>query len=499
MGLPTIGTVAPRTPAKKAPKIPATPPRSQVEDLPVMSFFRQIAKVQQVNTILAEHDNGDFSRSAILFDEILTDDRISGVFEQRSAGLQASPMVVEPSKPKRKQRKLAEIVGGSDGSTGKWSGMVGPDALDGLLTWGLAIGVGVAQIIWQKTPEEWMPTLRTWHPQFVRWDHEQRAFLLRHSKGELVLPRPDEQPHGDGQWVVFCPYGVQYGWRRALVRSLAHKYISRQWSERDWDRHNERQGMAILKAMIPAGASPTDKLTFFRRLANVGSEGVVACVQGAQGVPGWNVEALEFTAQTFAAMEKRKTGIDVDVAVRVLGQNLSTEVTQGLRAAAQTHNLIRLDKAVKDSDIGPALGSQLLWWWALWNHGDGDLAPTPKYYVSKPQDDVGEAQALKTLGEAVGALQTVEPRVDATSILEEWGVPLISESEMAALEQAAAEEQAAAAGAGADDDAAAGETPAATAAVSVELSDGSTIEVEGSPSPEELAEIVAQAEAELAG
>jgi hypothetical protein len=428
-------------------------------DLQAFSLYRQNDKVEQFLALMREHDRGNFRRSADLVDEILTDDRISGVAETRQAAIKAAPFTVEPSGDRRIERRLAEVIGGKDKQSGRWSRIVTTETLGELLQWGWFLNFGLAQILWLREPRAWWPYLELWHPRWVRWEPSRRAYVVQtENKSEVVLPRLDQQPRGDGQWFQWMPNGVQ-GWTRALIRSLAFKYLSRQWNERDWDRYNETRSQGILKGTVPLNAEAIHKREFFQQLSNLGSDPVVVTPQqtnpdGSKGA-GFDIAAVEFTAQSWETLDRRKAVLDVDIAVRVLGQNLTTEVKEGSRAASQTHELIRIDKAIADSLIGPALRMQVLTWWAEFNYGDPELAPKPCFNVQPPEDEVGEATAIKTLGEGLSALKAAESRLDVSAIVEEHGYPLLSEEEMLARQEdaaARAAEALAAAGSGAETD-----------------------------------------------
>jgi phage gp29-like protein len=442
-------------------------------ELPVISVFRQYSKAAQIASVMREHDFGTFSRSAGLVDEALTDDRIAGVSEQRVAAIKAAPFTVEPAGERRIERKRAEELGGNDKQRGLWRSIVSNETLGELLMWGWWLGFAYAKIDWVREPRMWMPRLAIWHPKWARWDWEARRFVVQTQTGASEsLPRPDLEPRGDGKWFLWCPYGVQYGWMRAVIRSLADSYISRSWTKRDWDRYVERQALAIMLMKVPSSALNEDKLAVFNQLNNLGSEAAVMLPQAStkDGV-SYSLEKLEFEARTWEAMKARKEALDTDIAIRILGQNLSTEVKEGSFAAAQTHNLVRLDRAIADAQIGPALRAQVLTWWAEYNYGDPELAPWPTFHVEPPEDETGEGQAMKAIGEGITALKTAEPRIDATAIIEEHGYPIKTEAEMAAAQ----EEQV--------DDELEPEDG---------LTEGEIISIEPEPTPEDLAEIQAQ-------
>jgi len=419
----------------------ARPSVQRFRDNPVVTQWRTHDRLEQFTAILTQHDFGSFRESAGLVDEMMTDDRISGVMNTRVAALKASPLEFKAARDKRMERKLADILGGKDDAQGIWRRIAPPEAIGDLLKWARFMGVAVAEIVWSRTETEWTPRLIPWHPRHLRWDWTKRTFVMQTMSGEVVLPRPDEQPNGDGKWLVWCPSGVQQGWLNGMVRSLALAYLARSWNFRDWSRYCEKHGMAILVGMVPPG-NPAERADFQSQLENVGNESAVIAPQGEDaGQPGFDVKLVEAVAKTYETFKDFKAAIDVDIAVAVLGQNLTTEVQGGSRAAAAIQNLVRLDKAVEDAELGPVIRDQVLTWWAAYNFGDPDLAPRTEFQVLPPEDDLAEAQAMKVLGEAVVSLYTAEPRVDGAAILEKHGVPMISEEELAAIQ--AAEEEAA--------------------------------------------------------
>lgn len=413
----------------------------------VVGQYRLNDRVEQVLQVMREHDYGVFVRSAGLLDECMTDDRIQGVFGTRIGAVLSAPMKFEPAGTKRVQAKVAAAVGGADDQPGCWQHIFSQSTAAEILKWGIGIGIGVGEIAWELDEDEWCPRVIPWHPQFLRWDWMLRRFVLQTEGGQVVLPRPDEEPRGDGKWIVYCPYGVEYGWRSAIIRSLCWKYLSRQWSERDFDRWCERQGLGMIVANTPTSSTPSAREAFFNSLQNIGSEAAVHAPQGADGKGGYSIEIKEFVAQTWQGMQSRRGLLDTDIAIALLGQNLTTEVKEGSLAAGRMQNLIRIDYALRDAGLGPVVGQQVLSWWAEYNYGDPDLAPVPIYEVEPPDDDVQESTALKMLGDALQSLQLAEPRVDTTAIAEQFGVPLISEEELAAREADEAEKRAEAAAA----------------------------------------------------
>lgn len=415
---------------------------------PIIPIYRQTSRKTEVDAILGQHAQGWMARTAYLCDEVMTDDRVAGVVETRVGGLTSADVEFCPAADRRKERKISELVGGVDDSRGLWPQMVPQAALFDVLKWGLLIGIGYGQIIWdRRSTKEWKARLCPWHPQFLRWDWQARRFLVQTANyGDMVLPDPEEdlerEPFDPSKptWFVWTPRGLQLGWLNGMIRSLAHLYLMRQWDYRDWARSNERNGMGIIKAEVPRWAKPEDQQRFFEQLSNIGSEAAVAVPVGAANEGSFDLKIVEAMSRNWETFKEFKATIDVDIAVRILGQNLTTQVDGGSRAAEQGHELIRLDKALEDAAIGNAFSMQLLRPWAEANFGDPNLAPTARYRVEPPTDLKKIGDSYKALGDGLAAMVLAEPRVDVVEILTTEGVPLISEEEFAAQEAIAAED-----------------------------------------------------------
>jgi phage gp29-like protein len=418
------------------------PRRPSFTDLPITTLAG-VDTVGGIQSVLWQHDRGYFTLSAQLWDAMKRDDRIKGTTSTRVGALVAAPLEIKPANGKAKAARAAKLLSGDgEDDHGLWERMCPPDVIKSLSAWGNGIGLGLAQIIWQTSAGEWLPRLRVWHPQFVYFDWQDMQYVVIAREGVVRLPRIDQDPMGDGNWLLWTPYGYQYGWLDGLVRALADKYMMRGWNYRDWARSNERQGMATFGAKVPIEGDKDVKDQFTRDLSLIGSDAVIQIPQAAPDEASWGLEMIESTTKNWETFKEFKAALDVDIAVCVLGQNLTTEggTDGGSRALGQVQNLVRIDKAIEDAGIADCIRQQVLSWWALYNFGDSELAPRPEYQVEPPADEVNEAAALKTLGEALGALKTAGAPIDVRTILDRSGVPMISEEEEAAQAAVAKEE-----------------------------------------------------------
>ena len=389
------------------------PQRRALRELPVTTVS-EYSTVGAVKSALYELEQGIFTRSAQLVDAMGRDDRIGAVLRTRIQGLLGSELEFEPRGDGRRGRRAVKDVEG-------WFWKAYPeDQLSELLHWGLTLNAGIGELIWTRTERRWEQKLKVWHPQFLWWDWASRTYKLQ-TEGDLVEVTP-----GDGKWILFTPYGYERGWMRSLVRAVALPWLIRQWARRDWARWSEVHGLPIKKAKVPSKAPQAEKDAFWDELRDLSGEGLIQVPQNEQGY-GYDLELLEAKADTWEGFQELLSECSTAISIAVLGQNLTTEVKGGSRAAASVHDEVRQDLKEYDAEtLSTCLRDQGLVPWARWNLGDPELAPYPCWKTDPPRDQKAEGESLETLGKAVLALQNAGIPVDGVKLAEEWGIPLTS-------------------------------------------------------------------------
>ena len=401
-----------------------------LQQLPVTTNWRTIDSVAAYREIMIEHEQGYFMQSSMMWEEILTDDRIAAVVDTRIDGLLAADIEFVPVDERRKSKQLAEELGGSDRTEddGLWLRMLDPDNAKQLLRWYLGLGFCYGLIVYDTKDGKWVPRVVPWHPRFVRWDWSTWQFAVTAWNEPIVhLPRTDENPRSDGKWFV---WGGYRSWMNGMVRTLGVPYLDRTWNQRDAARRSEKYGMGIVKGMVPPGPPTEDKARFGADLRNLGAEPTIVCPQGENGTPGFDVEVVEVAGEGWQIFGNREESLNKNVAVLVLGQNLTTEATSGSGTlAGSVHERVRGDKKRADARFFAKCREQVLCWWALYNMGDADLAPYPKAVVESTPDPLVEAQVLLAI---VSAIEKAPPELDTQAILEAHGLPVREGEELAA-------------------------------------------------------------------
>ena len=399
------------------------PDTSKYQQIPLTTNWRTTDNVSALRQIMQEHERGVFLNSSVFWEEALSDDRIGAVIDTRIGGLLSADLHFKPSAEKRRERKLADLLGGSDQTEddGLWLRMIDPDVSAELLKWKLGLGVAFGPIVWDTKDGQWVPRVVPWHPRHLWWDWSRWQFAVV-SWGEPMvwLPRTDENPRGDGKWFI---WGGYRSWMTGLVRSLGVPYIDRSWTQRDAARYSEKYGLNIIEGKVPAGASEEEKGAFRNTLANIGSEPTIICPQGrTKDDASFSIELHEPTAQGWQIFKTREDALNTNIAVRVLGQNLTTEVKGGSLAASKVHEAIRADVKRRDAHFFKAVREQLLCWWTLYNFGDAEIAPYPKPELSASPDPLEEAQEMLVV---MQALQLAPPELDSQAVLEAHGFPTL--------------------------------------------------------------------------
>jgi phage gp29-like protein len=365
-------------------------------------------------------DGGSLRLAAQLCDQILADDRVSGCLrEVRVRGLLGLPVSFEPP-----NEDTASPV---DELAEDWWQMVPEDTLSEWMEWGIILGIGVGRVAsWERVEQpsgvrllphrdDGTVGFDVIHPSALRYDFEQKAWFAKQKSGDEVRVTP-----GDGTWVVYMPYGAKRPWTRGAFRSLARWWLLKSYAVGDWGRYSERHGQGLLVGHAPAEARKADRDELAADLQDLGRETSIALP------PGYDLKLVEAEANTWETFKAQVEMANTAIAIRILGQNLSTEIQGGSYAAAEIHkavaaSIIRAD----DETSATTLRSQLIWWWTVFNFGDGRKAPWPKRDTTPPADTSALAKTLIDAADALEKWTAMGAPVDNEAFARTFRVPLV--------------------------------------------------------------------------
>ncbi|MBA2689020.1 MAG: DUF935 family protein [Gemmatimonadaceae bacterium] len=374
--------------------------------------------VAEVRAALQQHADGNFSQSAQLVDSMGEDDEIPGALEKYVDSILGSDFRLDPvDQPNRQlSKRLAEQLGAA------WWDMFPESELDEFLRWHRMLGVAIGVLDWDRGGSKWTARLRVLHPEHLRYDPFRRQWIYSAQEGELVVDP------GNGQWILLCD-GAR-GWMRGAVRALTITWIAKQLTIRDWNRYNERHGLPIIKAYAPAIADEGDADRFWEEVKGIQSETVVQLPthlddDGAK----FELELLEAkdgSWQTFKAQIERA---DRKFQIHLLGANMAAEVVDGgARATADVHRGVERAKATAGAKkLSTELRRQALFPIAAFNSSGIaiDVIPWPVWDTAPAADDMAEAAAAKTFGEALVQFDLAGYEIEnIDDLAERYGVKL---------------------------------------------------------------------------
>ena len=365
---------------------------------------------------------GNLRNAAQLCDDILADDRVSGCLrEVRIRGLLGLPVTFEPPMDAGDDTTITDAL------SEDWWSMVPEDVLTEWMEWGILLGVGFGHIkSWERVEQpsgtRMLPHradgtvgFDVIHPSFARFDDEKQAWFVTGKDDKEVQITP-----GDGHWLVFAPYGSKRPWARGAWRSIARWWLLKNYALSDWGRYSERHGLGIMVGKAPEGARKEDRDLLAKELNQIGRE------TSAVLPPGYDFTLVESTANTWETFRAQLEAANVNNAVRILGQNLSTEVQGGSFAAAQIHqavaaSIIRAD----DETSATTLRTQLIEVWADLNFGARNKAPWPKRDTTPQADTAAFAKTLIDANAAFDAWRRSGAPLDVDGFARTFRVPLL--------------------------------------------------------------------------
>lgn len=416
-------------------KMRATAPRDderrvvQISRMPTVTGVVDYDRVGQVKGVLKGFEEGStFEGAAGLADSMKRDDRIFAGFQKRSGALVGSPIEIKPAADKKLAKKIVEVLGGNDDFPALWHEMHPRAAIKEMNDWARLVGIAIGEMVWNfDNPDFVKYTVRVWHPQFLKWNHQRAVLTLRTLDGEIDLPNIETNVHSDGKWIIYAPYGIRAPWRNSLLRPLAMQYLARQWTYRDMMRFSEKYGMPADVLEIPSNAPPAEKQSIAMQVANRGSEPTIVVPAAGKDEAGYKLNIVQTAGAGGDLFEKNATKVETNIAVLINGQNLTTEVQSiGSFAASKVHEGVEARILLEDAGIMETLRQQGLWHWTERNYGNADeLTPFVRYIIEEPEDEQKAAETLQTLGLAITSLQMSGIEVDIRAMAELWGIPVI--------------------------------------------------------------------------
>lgn len=332
--------------------------------------------VETAQSAVRAHDQGSFDRSALLADRATADDRIFGCVTANVRGVSRRPFTLAPN-----PAGGARAVDVATKLRRVWPHILPPAVQGALIRDHVMLGLSIAQPRWRllDAGQQWVPCLENWHMSAV--SYESYRDIFRVISREEVLEMPAAPADGDPQppVYIFQPDGKR-SWMGGAIRALARLFVFRSMTFDFWVRYCEKHGSPIIKVAEPPFLDADSKRVFYSKVGNVGSEAILRLPMNAAG-DKLAVDLLEPQALSFETYVKFMAQLDTSIAICVNGQNLSTEVKGGSRAAASVHDDARLDVLENLTRNLAACLAPVIAVWGVYNipGWNADLAPLPQW------------------------------------------------------------------------------------------------------------------------
>lgn len=281
--------------------------------------------------ILRAAEDGDPMRYLELAEEMEEKDlHYASVLGTRKRSVAQLPVTVHPASDSAEDEANAELVRGFLNRQQIEEEIV--DVLD-------AVGKGfsVTEIIWETSERQWMPRCLKWRfPQWFSFDRDDgETLLLRSETGAGFEPLA---PFKFIRHFHKAKSGLPI--RGGLARAAAWGYLFKNYTLKDWIAFIEVYGQPIRVGKYHPSATPEERETLLRAVANIGTD-AAAIIPQSMVIEFVRAEAAREVGGLYKEFAEY---IDGQISKAVLGQTLTTEVgDKGSFAAAKVHGGVKDD------------------------------------------------------------------------------------------------------------------------------------------------------------
>jgi hypothetical protein len=381
-------------------------------------------------------ETGQMIEVADLVETMFTDARIAGVLSTRTHGMLGMPLSFKDGD----QEVTRALEGDAERRDGEWYYMHDESELAKLLSWGLVLGVGLAQrkelprIMGQ--PHRYK--IETWSPRWLTYFHygfgQSHWKVLTQNGLESLIP-------GDGNWILFQPYGARRPWGEGLWRKLVFPWLLKHYSMEDRANFSEVLGSPVWVGNTAHGGTEKQRANYLAQLRGLGKNGKIVLPEG------WSLELKEAAGagKQGDVFSQQIDFSNEEITIALAGQTVTTEGTPGFSDGGPqqriAQNLMRFDAA----RMSTCLHDQSLEPWAKINWGLGASAPRPEWDTEEPEDISEKSDGLAKLGDAItkldSALKFHGLKVDAQKIMQDFSIDTLP-ADPAALPVPAPEQKA---------------------------------------------------------
>ncbi len=378
-------------------------PRGTVMGIPklgVNSFLHPIQgnDVQNLVSTLIESEQGNMSRLMPLYDDMRErDPRLDAVCRTRVLALTGKDWTLRPPAGMERDASALEAV---ERMTRALSLLPSITQLIAQLMDGALRGYSVVEMEWGMRDGVHVPVELYWRDP-SRFAFDDQMVIHRSDTGD-AWPGIPLSDFGPDRFIIHSPSGGRacYVTRRGALRPCLWPSMTKRYGLRWWLVAAERFGQPAPILKVPDGDDNLfDDAADMLRGLNEDWQAVITEGMELELLPG----SGNFTGELHSKMVDLA---NTEMAVAILGQNLSTEVQGGSYAAAKVHDAVRLDYLAADaSELADTLRRDLLEPIMRYNWPG---LPVPNWQFTLVQPETAEVQEWHVLGGVVSINETRE-------------------------------------------------------------------------------------------
>ena len=358
----------------------------------------------------ASADAGNLSSAAQLYNAFRRDGVLAGLLGTRTNGLVRLP------KRFYGQKEIADQLRAKNGSRSVFDEMLPPSELALLAADGVALGVGVAELVPVEGRE--YPVLIRLDPEFLQFRWTESRWYFRSVAGLLPITP------GDGRWVLHVPGGRVSPWRSGLWPALGEAFINKQHAKFRRANYAGKLANPARVAVAPNGATEDQRLDFLKKLIAWGTNTVFALPAG------WDAKLVESNGKGWEVFEAEISTSDREYMIGLAGQVVSTEGGSGF-ISENLFRTVRQDLIAGDAEgLAYTVNTQCLPGWIVqrWGIDAIESGTGVEWDADEPKDKASEASTWQTLGTALGALReqlaAAGRSVNLDEVATRFGIPL---------------------------------------------------------------------------
>ncbi len=269
-------------------------------------------------------------------------------------------------------------------------------------------GYSLTEVVYEHSEAQYRPRLERRDPRWFRFDRRDFTTPLLLGEGG------QEQPLTPGKF-IFARMQAKSGLpiRSGIARAALWSYLFKMYTQRDWAIFSQTYGQPVRVGKFASGATPEDKATLFRAVANIAGDcaAIIPDSMMIEFIESGNVGAGH------SMYKERVEFLDMQVSKAVLGQTATTDAVTGGLGSGKEHGDVRADiKSADAKTLAAVLNRDLIRVWVQLEFGP--QTAYPRLRIEDP-----EQEDLKALSDAIGPLIDRGMEVDMSDMRERFGLP----------------------------------------------------------------------------